>query len=144
MNNSGIFDLAMVYACFSRFVDLYLPNTLHTKFTNKGNQALPFLKLTLQLVEQLLNFHERDLANHLKHHKLSLEMFMTSWVLTLFTRLVPSLTLLYELWEIFLFERDRYMIFYVAVAILRKYKSKILGLKEFEKLMKFLTAEVKI
>jgi hypothetical protein len=45
-------------------------------------------------------------------------MFATNWFLTLFTRVVSDLALLYELWEIFLFERDRFLIFYLGVAML--------------------------
>jgi hypothetical protein len=46
-------------------------------------------------------------------------MFATNWFLTLFTRIVTDLALLYELWEIFLFERDKHMIFYFAIALLK-------------------------
>jgi len=45
-------------------------------------------------------------------------MFATNWFLTLFTRVVSDLALLYELWELFLFERDAYLIFYLSVALL--------------------------
>jgi len=73
----------------------------------------------LILTEILLQYHDKELYNYLKHHKLVLEMFATNWFLTLFTRVVSDLALLYELWEIFLFERDKYFIFYFAVALLK-------------------------
>lgn len=44
-------------------------------------------------------------------------MFATNWLLTLFTRVV-DFSLIYELWEIFLFERDKYFIFFFAVALI--------------------------
>jgi hypothetical protein len=69
------------------------------------------------------------------------EMFATNWFLTLFTRVVSDLALLYELWEIFLFERDRFLIFYLGVAMLTAKRQTILGLNQFEQLMKFLTTE---
>jgi hypothetical protein len=68
-------------------------------------------------------------------------MFATNWFLTLFTRVVSDLALLYELWEIFLFERDRFLIFYLGVAMLTAKRQTILGLNQFEQLMKFLTTE---
>ena len=46
-------------------------------------------------------------------------MFATNWFLTLFTRIVGDLALLYELWEIFLFERDKYFIFFFGIGILK-------------------------
>jgi len=42
---------------------------------------------------------------------------MTEWVMTLYTRIV-EFSLLYEVWEIFLFERDKFLIFYLAVALM--------------------------
>ncbi len=50
-------------------------------------------------------------------------MFATNWFLTLFTRVVNDLALLYELWEIFLFERDKHLIFYLAIAMLKAKRS---------------------
>ena len=44
-------------------------------------------------------------------------MYGPRLVTTLYTRVV-ELSLLYEVWEIFLFERDKYFIFYFAVALL--------------------------
>ena len=52
-------------------------------------------------------------------------MYGPRLVTTLYTR-VAELSLLYELWEIFLFERDKYFIFYFAVALLKAYKEDIL------------------
>lgn len=52
-------------------------------------------------------------------------MYAPRLVTTLYTRVV-ELSLLYELWEIFLFERDKYFIFYFAVAILIAFKADIL------------------
>jgi hypothetical protein len=68
-------------------------------------------------------------------------MFAPNWFLTLFTRVVMDLSLLYELWEIFLYERDKYMIFYLGIAILKSRRQQILQLNQFEKLMKFLTSD---
>ena len=117
-SSSSTFDLACVYSYFKRFVQLYIPNTLHTKFTGKGGTSLPYLKCSLLLAEILLQYQDKELYNHLKKHKLVLEMFATNWFLTLFTRAVNDLALLYELWEILLFERDKHMIFQFGLALL--------------------------
>jgi hypothetical protein len=55
-------------------------------------------------------------------------MFATNWFLTLFTRAVGDLALLYEVWEIFLFERDKYFIFSFALALLQSHRATILSL----------------
>ncbi len=138
---TGSIDLAYVYGFFRKFVQIYIPNTMHTKLNERGGTSLPYLKCTLTLTEILLQFHDKELYNHLTKHKLVLEMFATNWFLTLFTRVVSDLALLYELWEIFLFERDRFLIFYLGVAMLTAKRKTILGLNQFEQLMKYLTTE---
>lgn len=70
-------------------------------------------------------------------------MFATSWLITLFTRLI-DFGLIYELWEIFLFERDKFLIFYMSVAFLKIFRSDILFLSSFEKLLKFLCNDIKV
>ena len=64
-------------------------------------------------------------------------MYGPRLVTTLYTRVV-ELSLLYEVWEIFLFERDKYFIFYFAVAMLIGVKDEILRLDSFESLIVFL------
>ena len=119
MKNGGSFDLAYVYAYFKRFVQLYFPNTLHTKFNGRGGNGLPYLNCTFILAEILLLYHDKELYNHLRHHKMMFVMFASDWFLTLFTRAVGDLSLLYEMWEIFLFERDKYFIFFFAIGLLK-------------------------
>lgn len=70
-------------------------------------------------------------------------MFATSWLLTLFTR-VLEFSLVYELIEIFLFERDRYLIFYLSIAIMKIFRSKIMAMNKFETLLKFFSVELKL
>ena len=64
-------------------------------------------------------------------------MYAPRLVTTLYTRVV-EFSLLYELWEIFLFERDKFFIFYFAVAMMIAYKEEILAIDAFEKLIVFL------
>ena len=61
-------------------------------------------------------------------------MYAPRLVTTLYTRIV-ELSLLYELWEIFLFERDKFFIFYFAVGLLIGYKEEILKLNTIEELI---------
>ena len=58
-------------------------------------------------------------------------MYAPRLVTTLYTRVV-DFSLLYELWEIFLFERDKYFIFYFAVGLLIGFKQEILNMQTFE------------
>lgn len=61
---TAFFDLPYVYAYFKRFVQLYIPNTLHTKFNPRGTTSLPYLKCSLLLAELLLHYHDKELYNH--------------------------------------------------------------------------------
>ncbi len=56
---------------------------------------------------------------------------------TLYSRVV-ELSLLYELWEIFLFERDKFFIFYFAVGLLIGFREDIMRMSTFEQLIVFL------
>jgi hypothetical protein len=91
----------------------------------------------------LLQYHDKEMFNHLKTHTIHFGIFATSWMITLFTRAVQFF-LVYELWEIFLFERDKFMIFYLAVALLKVNRDKILGLNSIEQLIPFFTKDLKI
>jgi hypothetical protein len=89
------------------------------------------------LTDLVLAYYDRELFSHLKRKKISIEMFATNWVTTLFTRVV-QFNLIYELWEIFLFERDQFFIFYFAVALLASHREYILLLTKFDALLKLL------
>jgi hypothetical protein len=58
-------------------------------------------------------------------------MYAAQWVMTLYSRIV-DLSLLYEVWEIFLFERDKYMIFYFAIGLMIVHREAILRLQSIE------------
>ena len=134
---ANFFDLACVYAFFKRFVRSFIPNNLHTKF-NGRSAALPYLKCCLHLTDLLLHYVDKEIYAHLKRKKVVVEMYAPHWVTTLYTRVV-EFSLLYELWEIFLFERDKFFIFYFAVALLISHKEEILKLDSMEQLIVFLS-----
>lgn len=114
------FDLACVYAFFKRFVKCFIPNNLHNKFNGRQNE-LPYLGCTLRITDLLLAYTDMELLSHLRKNMIQIEMYAPQWITTLYTRLV-DLSLLYELWEIFLFERDKYFIFYFCVGIMIAFK----------------------
>lgn len=114
----------------------FIPNNLHSKF-NGRTAVLPYIKCTLHLTDLVLSYFDRELFQHLQRKRISIEMFATNWVTTLFTRVV-HFNLIYELWEIFLFERDQYFIFYFAVALLVSHREYILLLNKFDALLKLL------
>lgn len=78
-----------------------------------------------------------ELLSHLRKKGIEIEMYAPKWIATLFTRLV-DLSLLYELWEIFLFERDKYFIFYFCVGIMIAFKEEIMKRHSLEQLIYFL------
>jgi hypothetical protein len=130
------FDLACVYAFFKRFVKCFIPNNLHNKFNGRQNE-LPYLSCTLRITDLLLEFSDKEITSHLKRKHIQIEMYGPRLVTTLYTRVV-ELSLLYEVWEIFLFERDKYFIFYFAVALLIGLKDEILRRDSFESLIIYL------
>lgn len=78
-----------------------------------------------------------ELSDHLRRKQIQIEMYAPRLVTTLYSRVV-EFSLLYELWEIFLFERDKFFIFYFCVGILIGFKQDILKLGTFEQLIVFL------
>ena len=78
---------------------------------------MPYLKCSLYLTGLLLQYDDKELDNHFRKHKIEIEMFATNWLLTLFTRVI-EFGMIYELWEIFLLERDKYFLFYFAVGFI--------------------------
>jgi hypothetical protein len=65
-------------------------------------------------------------------------MYAAQWVMTLYTR-IADFSLLYEVWEIFLFERDKYMIFYFAVALMIVHREQILQLNDIGQMIGYLS-----
>lgn len=66
-----------------------------------------------------------------------LEAFATSWILTQFSRVV-DFSIIYELIEIVLFEKDQLMALYMSIALLKHYRSEILKCESIEFLLPFL------
>ena len=97
------------------------------------------MKCCLHLTDLLLHYVDNEIYAHLKKKKIVIEMYGPAWVTTLYTRVV-EFSLLYELWEIFLFERDKFFIFYFAVALLVSHKDEILALGTMEQLLVFLNS----
>ena len=91
----------------------------------------------LRITDLLLAYTDKEISSHLQKKNISIEMYAPRLVTTLYTRVV-EFSLLYELWEIFLFERDKFFIFYFAVAMMIAYKEEILAIDAFEKLIVFL------
>ena len=82
-------------------------------------------------MDLVLAYSDKELHSHLRKKGVVVEMYATQWMTTLYTR-VLELSLLYEVWEIFLFERDKFLIFYFAVGLMITFREKILGLQRME------------
>jgi hypothetical protein len=129
------FDLACCYAYFKAFVTFFIPNNLHTKF-NGRTEVLPYLRCCHTMSDILLAYCDREVFEHFRKRGISVEMYLTEWIALLYTRIV-DFSMLYELWEIFLFERDKFFIFYFAVALLSSNREKILSMNSMERVLTF-------
>ena len=69
--------------------------------------------------------------------EIEVEAFATPWILTQFSRVV-DFSLIYELIEIILFEKDQLMALYMSVALLKHFKSEILECDAIEMLLPLL------
>jgi hypothetical protein len=118
------FPLSEVYAYTKGYIDMFMPNTLHSKFNGK-DYSLPHLQCQLSLLKMLIKYHDIELQNHFINSEIDLEAFATPWILTQFSRVVES-SLIYELIEIILFEKDQLMALYMSVALLKHFKEDIL------------------
>lgn len=136
------FTLAEVYAYSKGYIDMFMPNTLHSKFNGK-DYSLPHLQCQLSLLKMLLKYHDIDLYNHFNNMEIQVEAFATPWILTQFSRVV-DFTLIYELIEIILFERDQLMALYMSIALLKRFKAEILSSNAIESLLPLLQKRLKV
>lgn len=95
--------------------------------SNEQEQILPYISCTLHLTDLLLAYADREVHCHLRRKKVLIESYAASWATTMFSRVV-DFALLFELWEVFLFERDSYLIFYFSVALIQFLREKILAM----------------
>jgi hypothetical protein len=117
------------------FMDGFIYNTLLSKST--GTETwLPHLKLSLKLILLLLKYHDIELYLHFMKYKVDLEAFAVPWILTHFYRGV-DFNFIYVLTKIFLHEKDELLVFYFFIALLKIYRTEVLGFKAFDKILKF-------
>lgn len=136
------FSLAEVYAYSKGYIEMFMPNTLHSKFNGK-DYSLPHLQCQLSLLKMLLKYHDIEIHSHLHNLEIEIESFATSWILTQFSRVV-DFSLIYELIEIILFEKDQLMALFMSVALLRRYKSEILELNSIETCLPFMQRKLRV
>lgn len=136
------FSLAEVYAYTKGYIDMFMPNTLHSKYNGK-DYSLPHLQCQLSLWKMLLKYHDIELHNHFWNLEIEVEAFATSWILTQFSRVV-EFSLIYELIEIILFEKDQLMVLFMTISLLKHYKNDILKRNSIEVLLPFVQRKVKI
>lgn len=75
----------LAMALLSRLVALYAPRV----YTAASDPGLVSLQCSLQLFRLFLQYHDPGLANFLSSYSCSVELFATSWLLTLFARSTP-------------------------------------------------------
>ena len=139
---SNEFTLAEVYAYSKGYIDMFIPNTLHSKY-NGQDYSLPHLQCQISLLKMLLKYHDIELHNHFAKWFVEPEAFATPWILTQFSRVV-EFTLIYELIEIILFEKDQLMALYMSVALMKHFKKQIMSQNSIEELLPFMQRNLKI
>ena len=82
------------------------------------------------IMSLLLKYHVPSLSNFLQENDIPPELYATSWFLTMFATKLSSVNLTYILWEQIIRENDVIFPCFIGVALLEKYKNKIIG-KEF-------------
>ncbi len=70
------FSLAEVYAYSKGYIDMFMPNTLHSKFNGK-DYSLPHLQCQLSLLKMLLKYHDIELHHHFLNLEIEIEAFAT-------------------------------------------------------------------
>ena len=91
----------------------------------------------------LLKYHDIEIYKHFNDLEVSVEAFATSWILTQFTRVV-DFSLIYELIEIILFEKDKLIVLFMSIALIKHFKVQILEWSWMEDLLPLLQRKAKI
>ena len=140
---SPVFKLPEVFAYFRSFVQLYIPNTLHSKYSSSHGCWLPHLQCVLTLCDLLLKYHDSELYRHITEKEVTFQTFGTSWLMTLFTRVV-DFALVYELFEILLFEGDELFPLFLPIALLVRNREAVLRCLDLETLIVQLQRNIKV
>ena len=103
-------ELDKVYACFSMFINKYLP-------TFYIDEDFISLQGCLILLKLLVRYHDPRLSTFLEECGISPEMYATPWMLTYFANKLEA-EHLYELWDLVIHDGDPYLLFYLGLAFL--------------------------
>lgn len=73
----------------------------------------------------VLKYHIPTVFRFLEWHKVEPQIFCISWLMTIFASKI-SLKMTYELWEFYIAENDKFLLFFLAVAIMLYNKENII------------------
>ncbi|CAG9312463.1 TBC1D23_5 [Blepharisma stoltei] len=118
MTRKGI-ALHEAYASFKKFIQITLP----TMFIDNAFRPLHGLFLIFNL---LFRYHEPDLCSFFQENTVYPECYATSWFVTAFASKIKNIETLSYLWESLVQESDVLFICYISIALLQRYKSKLL------------------
>jgi serine/threonine protein kinase/rhodanese-related sulfurtransferase len=104
--------------CLQAVVEKFLSNF----FTRDQNTS--YLQERLILFQQLLAYHDPELAIHLYDIKFKPELYTISWFLTLFAHIL-SLDEIFKVWDVLLISPP-VMPLFIAVAILKQFRTSLL------------------
>lgn len=76
----------------------------------------------------VLKYHIPTVFRFLEWHKVEPQIFCISWLMTLFAGKL-SLKMVYELWQFYVTENDKFFLFFLAVGIMLYNKENIIETK---------------
>lgn len=131
---SNIVALILMYfeeeEAFFILIEIIKRNNLETLF----DKNLSMIKKVIEIQKTVLKECVSGIYEHFVVEEVDISVYVYSWYLTIFTRF--HIELVWRIWDIFIFDGFA-ILFYVAAAIFRYFKRKIL-LLEGEKLLEFL------
>jgi Rab-GTPase-TBC domain len=110
--------LHMVYLLFKSFLHLCLP----TMFADQNFKPLQAMFLLFRL---LLRYFDPRLSTFFLVNNIEPQLFITSWLLTLYAGKINNIDSLYMLWKALINENDVMFPLYISLSIILRYKDKI-------------------
>ncbi|KAK4531629.1 hypothetical protein CCYA_CCYA15G3866 [Cyanidiococcus yangmingshanensis] len=100
------------YAMYKRFAERYVPLAV-----DPAEDPFGRLKQAFRLFNDLLWFHDPEVASRLERYQLSTDMYATAWLVTVFARNLAMETVL-VLWDVLLLVADPLLTIFVALVSL--------------------------
>lgn len=120
--NSPESSLSSRYLCFYQLISKFLPSIY-------DDEMFESLQCILRLFEKLILYHDPQLCHLLDQNDLLPELYAVPWFVTLFARGL-ELSLLYQLWDIYIVYNDPFLHYYMALALILDTRTELFAEKE--------------